>query len=895
MTRPLLWRVALSLLLLTLARPAGATTQTGQILVTVRGVPEQPLAGVEVEVSGSELIGGPRRNALSEDGTVRFIQLPPGSYAIEVVAPRYRSTKVDQLKVRIGYTTPVEVQLESAPEEAMEEIRVVSTRQVVDLERVALGASISAETLENLPISRSYQSVTLLLPGVYDTGFDGNPNVLGGTDYGNQYLLDGINITDPFTNTFSANFNFDAMAEVEVIAGGRDAEYGSAVGGVVNIVTRSGGNQFTADGSIYWEPDALQLKTKADKGLTNSSLTLNLNLGGPVLRDKLWYFVSAEVPWTQSTIPHPESGNPFPGTGKHPTRDFKGVYALGKLTWAASDDHTVKLLIQADPARIQNDSQDPFTHPDAERVQTQTGFRVALSSEYFITDQLLLNSRLAYSQNSIGALPMSDDYDTPSRFNRDTGLTTDNSSSWYDDTRQRIQGHASLAYTLDGLLGEHQLKGGVDFALTRHSVFDSIPGGAIYTDALDPADPLGGLPYQVERLVEPQDTVIWGDTEGVFVQDIWRPLDSLTIRPGVRYDSARMRNWEGETQVVLNTISPRVGAVWDPFGDGKTAVRGGYYQYIDTGYLLLSDFAGGNSKLTRVYEYNPITEQYDQFVYENGGPSSVVAKPYLKKAWDQRRPRTHEFLFGVGREIITDLGVSADFTYRFSGNQWEDTEENVIWNEAGDQVLGFRDGQARYVYSLGALKEAFIRYYGLQLQVTKAFSYAWEMTASYTWSKLEGTEPSIISIAFDRPAMRDYEYGYLPGDVRHMVKLDSSYVLPWGIVVGGTFRLYSGEPYDRYFFNSFYADYGDRRAPRGFDVDGSELRLPWRYSLNVRAKWDMEELIGQRLELIVEGYNLTNRRTVYQVEERDLGDGTFGDATGKLSPLNVLLGLRFRY
>jgi outer membrane receptor protein involved in Fe transport len=881
------------------ASPASATTQTGQILVTVAGSPDQAVTGATLKLQSPALIGGVREVTLPEDGSFRFQLLPPGVYEVEVSHPAYRSTKVGGLEVKIGHTTTTDVvlQLASDAEGEIEQIVVTGTRTVVDTERLTMGGSISAETLENLPVSRSYQSVALLLPGVNDTGGDGNPNVLGGTDYGNQYLLDGVNITDPVTNTFSANFNFDAMAEVEVLSGGRDAEYGNAVGGVINIVTRTGGNEFTADGSIYWESDELQLKAKGEEKLNNGSLEVNLNLGGPIIKDKLWYFISTEVPWTYSTPAMPEQGNPFPGTGLHPARDFKGIFVLGKLSWAVSDDHTLKLLVQADPSQIQNTRASSFVHPDAEREQIQTGIRVSLASEYFFTDDLLLNTRLAFNENGLSIHPQSDNYDRASHYNTDTGLTTGNDSAWYDDSRMRVQLHSSLAYTLDGLLGEHQLKAGVDIAVTRNSVFDSLTGGGLYTDALqNPDDPNSEVaPSQIERLIEPQDTAIWGDTEGVFVQDVWKPLDNLTVRPGLRFDSSRMRNWEGETQVAMNMLSPRFGVSWDPFGDGKTAIRGGYYQYVDTGFLTLSDFAGGNSKLTRIYDYNTITEQYDDFQYESGGPSSVVAKDYLKKAWNQRRPRTHELLFGVGREIIKDLGVSADFTYRYNGNQWEDTEENLIWSEDGSQVLGFRDGQAHYVYSLGALKESYIRYYGLQFAVDKALSNRWELTASYTWSKLEGTEPSIINTSFDLPYMRQYEYGYLPGDMRHVVKLDSSYSFPYGFVLGTTFRVYSGEPYNRFYLNPFYQSYSDRFAERGYDIDGKELRMPWRYGWNVRLKWDMEELIKQRFELIVEAFNVTNRRTAVDIETRNLPDGSFGQVTDKMSPLNFSLGMRYRF
>ena len=162
---------------------------------------------------------------------------------------------------------------------------------------------------------------------------------------------------------------------------------------------------------------------------------------------------------------------------------------------------------------------------------------------------------------------------------------------------------------------------------------------------------------------------------------------------------------------------------------------------------MLSDFAGGKSPLTRNYNYNAVTGQYDSFQYESGGVSAAVAKDYLKDAWNQQRPRAHEFVVGASREVIRNLKVSADFTYRYMGNNWEDTESNVIWDSTGTKVLGFKDGKPHYIWSLGALKEAFIRYYGIQLVVEKKFSDNFEILGSYVYSRTQGTEPSAIGTA----------------------------------------------------------------------------------------------------------------------------------------------------
>jgi outer membrane receptor protein involved in Fe transport len=897
------WKLAalapLALLLWT--GPAAASTQVGQVVVEVTGKTGEALAGATVEILAESGIGGTKSGDTDEAGRVRFTQLPPGEYTVTVRKADFQTKKAVDVKVDIGGTSRVSVSLVSKEEaKDVEEIVVSGQVPVVDTEKMALGGTVNDTFTETVPTDRTYQGLAQLLPGVSGGS---NPNVLGGTLYGNQYLLDGINVTDPVTNTFSANFNFDAIQTLEVLTGGRDAEYGSAVGGVLNVVTKSGSNDFHADVSVYYQPDALQLKEKDEEGLRNEILEVNLAAGGPIIKDKLWYFASAQVPYTAFSTPEPDNGWNF--SEPHPSRTFLGFFGLGKLTYQMSPNQTFKLLIQGDPAVISNNLQDPTVDPKAEMEQVQTGIIVAAYSETFLTQDLFWNTRLAYSQNKLDIHPESGDEETPGRFNSDTGFSTVNYTRMLEDNRTRVQLHSALSYMVDDLIGEHQLKGGVDVSLSWNTVTDTRPGGMRYVDAgvSDPTNPLSQpLPDYRWVVADPEDTKIFGDAEGFFVQDVWKPIPNVIVRPGLRFDTARMRNWDGETQVHLNTLSPRVGVAWDPFDDGKTLLRAGYWQYIDTGYLALSGFAGGRTKLEQRWYYNSVTDQYDSFGGQQGGADGAIGKDYLKEAWNQQRPRTHEVIVGFNREIIPDLEFAGNFIYRRHNNQWEDDEVNLMWNADGTDVIGYRDGQDRWIFALGALREAFIRYIGFELVLTKRFSRNWEMLASYSYSRTEGTEPDAISIAFDNPAQRDYEFGWLPHDRRHSFKLFASYQFPLGIVFGGSVRYLSGLPYNRWRMNDFYGDYYNRYAPRGEDWDpdtleptGKALRLPDQLRANLRLQWQLEELTSQKVDLILDVFNVFNARTTIEVEENELGDGSFGQTTDRLDPLALQIGLRYRY
>jgi len=884
---------------------AFASSQSGQITVVVKTADGNPAAGVVVKLSGRDLIGGERQGTTEADGMHRFNNLPPGAYKVTGELAMFQPAKAEGIVVAIGRTTLVNLTVTPvAPDGQVQEVVVEASKPVIDSERMASGASVSADFVENVPTGRTYQSIAQMVPGVSGGS---NPNVMGGTSMSNQYLLDGINITDPVTNTFSANFNFDAIQEVEVITGGRDAEYGSAMGGVINIVTKSGSNEFEVDGAIHYDSSAMQIKGADEKGLNNRNTVGNVNVGGPIIEDTLWFYTSVEVPWSQRTLPAPDHPVfPDQGTNLHPTREFLGIFPLGKLTWQASESSTLKLIAQLDPARINNQLQDATTHPDAESKRTQGGYRFSLIDETYLTEGLFWKSSAAFFYSYLNNYPMSGNRNLAGHSNVDKGTNTINYENTYEDTRQRYQFGSSLEYSLDDFMGEHRIKAGVEVELANNHVLNTLNGGGSYEDkGLNPVDPASawgaGLPYQYTKLINPQNTTIWSDTEGFYVQDVWKPLPGLTVRPGLRFDSARLRNYQNKVQIQINAVTPRIGIGWDPLEDGKTSLRVGYYQYADTGHLTLSDFAGGNSILTRTYDYNGVTEQYDQFLRESGGPSGAVGRDYLKDPWNQQRPRTHEIQVGISRELLKDVGFDATFTYRYAHNLWEDTETNLIWNAAGDQVIGYRDGQPHYIWSLEALPDAFSRYYGLSVSINRNFSDNLMMMVSYTWSKTQGTEPGEIGTAFDRPAMRAFEYGYLPQDLRHDLKIQSSYSLPFGIMLGATMTYNSGGPYNKYSYNAYFADYGDRWAPRGYmyTTDGKlkELRYPDLFMTDALVQWKLDEFIGEKVELSAQISNVFNTRTTITYETRDLQNSPskFGDVTDKTSPFRAAVSARFRY
>ncbi len=889
----------------TVSLPARAA-QTGELTGAVVDDAGDPLAGVRVIIESPQMIGGTREGATNADGEFRFPNLEPGSYTVTLSSAQKVGYVEREIYVGIDKHVAREYVLEAASAATAGEkiIKVTATRPMVDTTRASQGSSFTPEFTDRTVTSRDYQGVALFTPGVADGSVaPGNPSIHGGSPVSNLYLLDGLNITDPVTQTFSTNFNFDAIGELQVLTGGLDAEYGNTTGGVLNIVTKSGGDEFELDGSVYWSPKELQL---LDPGEINDSntVTANLSVGGPIIKKKLWFFMSGQYVDSVSTTP--STASPFGADYKLPPRRFNAFYGLGKLKWQVAPWQKLTLLMQGDPTWITNEQQDTTVHLLAERQRFQGGTQIVASSETTLSDTLFWKSQVGYGGSQLFVFPMqcSGGFDdcannaVPGHNNQFNGTSTVNDTTLSDDRRYRLTAATSLSWFVDDFIGSHEVKLGLEGASMWNTSNQFVPGGRVFTDdGLPGTDATGaGTPHQLTVYNEPLVKTVTSNVVSVYLQDTWKPFKTLTFRPGLRFDSSRGYNdvVDGGKEIFnFNNLSPRLGAAWDPLGDGKTVIRGGYFFYNETGLLTVPSFVGrGLSSTTS--EFNPATGQYDQNTRTQGGDDAVTFKK------DLRAPNMHEVTFGVQRELFDNAGLSVDFTWRRRQNMFEDDETNVLWNQRGDQALGFRNGENRFIFSVGTPDEAGAQYLGVDVMFEKRLADNWQMLATYTLSTSQGTAEEYVTYTFDNPTQREYEYGYLADDQRHKLRGTISYDFPYGIQIGATGVYTTGRPLSKFFLNNFYGDFLDKRAPAGFDPkdvddpgDDVEFRTPDVLRVSSRLAWRLKELTTQDIWLICDVTNVFNNRTSGDIETRDVAN--FGKTLSKASPLSAELALRYMF
>ena len=884
--------------------------QTGELRGSVVDEAGMPIPGVRAILKSPQMIGGEATVVTGDDGEFRFPALEPGSYTVTLSHVSFRGHSEEKIQVGIDATVSKDFVLEAATATAgvaeKDIVKVIARAPVVDTSRASLGTAIRPDFTDRTVTGRSYQDVALFAPGVVN-GSDapGNPAIHGGSAQSNQYLLDGLNITDPTTNTFSTNFNFDAIGEVQVLTGAMDAEYGSTAGGIINVVTKSGGDEFSLDTSVYWRPKELRLLNPGEVN-NSTNIEANLSVGGPIIKKRLWFFLSGQYVDSNSQLTPIAGRAPiFPDQPVPNPRSFKALYGLGKLKWQPVSWEKVSLLMQGDPTFINNEQQDFSTHPDAERQRFQGGAKFGLTSDTTLSENLLWRTQVGYSADRLHIFPESGDLETPGHTNNVGGTSTINDTRILDDRRYRVQLQSSLSYFLANALGDHELKGGVEGAFTWNPVINDVPGHQIFQDngVSNPGSDVSGVgdKFRVESYGEALQKQTAGNMASVYLQDIWKPLKSLTLRPGLRFDSSRAYRDQSEGGAAIynfNTVSPRVGVAWDPFGDGKTVVRGGYFMYAETGFLSLSNFVS-RSQTSTTFAFNEITGKYDKFVQANGAEPNRI-KDNLKP------PIMHEATIGIARELFDNAALSVDFMYRRKQNQYEDDEVNLQWNAQGTNVVGFNNGQKTFIFSLGTPDEAFTEYMGLDFAFEKRLSDNWSAYMTYTLSQLKGTADSPISGTFDNPRQAKNEYGFLADDTRHNLNITLSYDLPFGVQIGGTASYQSGSPYSKLFFNDFYQGFTDRRAPRGYDPgkdldspkDDVELRLPDVFAVNARLAWRLKQLTNQDIWLIADVSNVFNTRPVNNIENRNQTADSptqFGDPLGIGAPLRATVAVRYMF
>lgn len=842
-----------SFLCFALTFSAFADRTRGNIAGTVTDGAGASLPGVTVSITneGTGLV----RSAVSEaNGDYRFSAVPIGDYTLTATMPGFQTFK-RTIRVTVGQTATINIKLQ--PGAVSEVIQVTSTVDLVDTSSTTSGLTLNTDELvSKVPVARNTTATALLAPASTegDTAFDddgqGLASIGGASVAENAYNVNGTNITN-FRNGLGSNtVPFEFIKEVQVKTGGYEAQYGRSTGGVINTVTKSGSNEFHAGINFFFEPDSLRGESPDGQGATPRFFSQeereetegNLWVSGPIVKDRAFFYAlynSRDMEYDE--IDNTDSvkftnDNPFWGA---------------KLDWNITPNHIIELTAFNDDrdgpksgTRVGGVSLDGNNFRGGETyIGKYTGI---FGSNLVVSLQASSNE---FDRSNVSAL------DVNPAIIDSRGGSNANLGAWFDlvPSAGTIDEREAVRLDVDYYAGNHSFRFGVDRE-DNTSSDQSFYSGGIYYRYFNNNGRYGNLEsdFGTSEYVRVRRFINDGSfdviSQAFYIQDAWQVNDRLLLNLGMRLEQYNNKNALGESFIKEDSqYAPRLGAVYDPKGDGTSKV------YFNFGRYHLPIASNTNVRLAGAEFF---TQDFYPLYGLNGDDTPIFNESELLEAnvfadGDTPDPRTvrsnniepmyqDEWAIGYETRIGDNWSVGARFNYRELGQVIEDltidaalvqffnadpdvfTENHtyILANPGEDvEVLvnfevadagnpnGYREGEETVTITADQLgyPSPERNYYGLELTFNRRFADNWTLQGSYTWAHSygnyegwvrsdNGQDDAGITNLYDHPVLTDGAYGNLPNDRRHNLKLWGAYAFDNGIGIGANFTARSGRP-----------------------------------------------------------------------------------------------------
>ncbi len=456
--------LSLLMIFLFVSVPLMYSALTGVILGKITDKDGTPLPGVKVTISGPSL-QGVREDFTNESGVFRIPELPPGEYTIKAELEGMKPVEKKGIRVYINKTTKITLKMEIKPYE--QTVEVTAEAPVMDVTTSTQAVNIDKDFMEKLASGGlSYQDAVTLVGGVVGGG---NPQVHGGTKMDNVYLMDGVDTTDSLTGTFGSNINEDAIDEVEIQTGGFQAEYGRALGGIVNAITKSGGNNFSGSLRIeyennQWEETSFYSRQKPEK---RTLWIPTLTFGGPIIKDKLWFFITGRYIKESDSIraitgPYDDPQNP---SGKVDTGS-EWLFPYAKLTFQPSVSHKFVLKYNAEDTVIHGDNASAGRTESATNKQEQGGPFWGFDWTWLFSQDSFLTVQASMLNGFLNVVPENDDFSAVGYSDAEEGIYWGGAGDYRKNERNRADFIISYSQYLDEWIkGSHDMKFGFEYQL----------------------------------------------------------------------------------------------------------------------------------------------------------------------------------------------------------------------------------------------------------------------------------------------------------------------------------------------------------------------------------------------------------------------------------------------
>src|SRR5688572_22708320 len=846
---------------------AHAQGLTGTLICTVTDAQGQVLSGASVRLASPALIGGPATAATSETGQARFPALPPGAYALEVGYPGLAAYGEHGIVLGAGSSLERTIVLPVAG--VAESIVVEGRGSRVEARHPGFGTRYGPEDLRAIPTRRSSMFDFLrAAPGVSPTspssGTETTVSSFGSGTNENAFLIDGTNFTCPCNGIARSEPGVDFIQEIQIQSVGASAEFGNLQGAVINVITRQGGEQLVFDGAYYGQPAGMTSHPVRlvipDAGGRNSGYErvlyrdLTASLGGPVVRQRVWFFAGYQ---------HLRDHDSQPGADPGLPRRYAQDKLLAKLTWRLAPGWTL----------VQSLHHEQWSNPDQPTLTRR--FEATLDVEGSVPAMTFGHLTHTASPNTVWEVragrfvfdqesrPASGNLVTPGRTDAATRVSSGAPQQFGDLTLTRSTAKATLSHHRSGLGGaDHELKVGAQLEKGEHRVTSVIPTGARFVDT-------NGVPsQQISRA--PLHIGGQSITASGFASDAATVGNRVTVNAGLRFDHGRAISQDlrrvdlegrttGETVpgwgrlYTWNVVSPRLGLTAKLSDDGRTVARASYGRFHQG--IMTGEFDAFHPGAAAVTTTDLVT-----------GRTISVVDPTVNLGYDPgtRAPSTDAYTVGLDRELAPSLAVAIALVHKRGHDYigWGD-----IAGQYRSETRSLADGSTVPVLALDTSvtptsarrfvvtnqDEYSLAYDGVVLAVQKRRARGWQAAATYTFSRASGLQPSngtaagaqVSTVApptapsFGRdPNDLTHARGRLANDRPHMLNLTAAVDIPRSrFVIAGSLRHLSGKPWAASALVSLPQNRQQRvqLEPRGARRLSSQTLLDLRLSRAVRV------------------------------------------------------------
>ena len=891
-------------------------TVTGSVQGTVKDAEGGVMPGVLVTAISNALVKGRMTTTTDVRGSWRFPALPPGNYSIEAELPGFKKVRRDGIRVSLGQALAVDLVLPLASVTA--EAVVTAESPLVSVVENKVSTSFGGDFINKQAVPRNYYQVLASAPGVnIDSSASASSSSMlaygGTTSNQNAFTMDGVNVGDAASGNYWLLPSIQWMEEIQVAGLGANAEYGGYTGAVVNGVTKSGGNEFKGVLEAYYQPDSFVSDNSPDTD--DETFTFEdyaLSLGGPIAKDKLWFFGSVEY-WHQETTP----------VGAMDTSDRKIPRFLGKLTYQLNEKNRIFAMGEYDKVTNERRGIDRYTFPEATSKQDGPNATFGVNWESILSSSSFLNVKVTGYDGNDDFLPYNG-HGTAGHedYYGYTGYALVNQGIQELNHRHKVTGDVNWSLFKDGLFGQsdsHSFKIGILYEKASTTDNWRRNGGYTYFDdsTLCPGDteeeqianylkdPTCGW---YERSTGYGEYDVNAENEGftAYAQDSMR-INRFTLNYGLRYTNYKggWREGFGDADVYeADFVDPRIGFAWDVLGNARLALKAHWGRYHSSMYTYLYDReASGEASIPDGDCY------WDGSAWGDCGASV----PDYATMGNIDHPYVDEALLTIEHQLGRDMAIGADYINR----RFRSLMGMVNTNDDYERVTGIPNpiagGELEVwslngdpVWSLTTGNPGERDYDSFVVRFDKRYSQGWQLRSSLVWTDLKG---NVLKNNGYAPELEDRNglvnaYGNMDSSFNEWeFKVSGSVDLPLGFAASGQYTYLSGTYWTPQGNVRRYLDGNSASGRYIFLTERGSEQLDARNILDLRLAWGTKLGAETRLDLSLECFNVLNTGETLTIDdyygEYRSGtwrkNSTYGATLSIETPRQFRLGARFSF